>query len=123
MTMELSAAAAIGLAGSAVLAKFSYGGDRSEAAMQEALEKLDLKRLLRRLAHEDGLGKFYDSQPTANRLAALEATVVFWPSAYGERRWPVCCFAAAADQRTQPSEQAPLSARRTQYESTSASSG
>ena len=63
MAMELSAAAAIGLAGSAVLAKLSYGesGGRSKAAMEEALEKLDLHRLLRRLAHEDGLGNYYYS--------------------------------------------------------------
>ncbi len=108
MAMELSAAAAIGLAGSAVLAKFSYGeGGRSKAAMEEALEKLDLHRLLRRLAHEDGLGKNYMLSIECRGGGALSEET--------------CAVASAADQRTEPSEQAPLNVRRTRSESTSAS--
>ena len=57
--MELTVAAAVGLVGSTtVLAKLSRIGTQAvpEAAMNEALQKLNLSRLLRRLAHEDGLG-------------------------------------------------------------------
>ena len=57
--MELTVAAAVGLVGSTtVLAKLSRIGTQPvpEAAMHEALQKLNLSRLLRRLAHEDGLG-------------------------------------------------------------------
>jgi hypothetical protein len=64
--MELAAAAAAGVAGGAVLLRRRYTtaaehlglapAAPTEAAMTESLRQLDLSRLLRRLAHEDGLG-------------------------------------------------------------------